>query len=348
MCLLAAPKACASLLFQCSAFYADSLNMNAHRFLPTLKGGRATFQSWIGGRGASPAGMISYLTNEEPPRCGGLFMAASKSRRCLPPRLNHSALPSACAGKRSVFSPYPPQRGQNHAVHGFVGAHQSYTDVRKTECTPPESPKHDVEGWRGSPRNVPALCLACVLLCAAAPSFSAGFPGFFYGSAGTGGAFYGDKAMTQQISALTDADFARVILALSGGGAFILAQPLYVTLGVDSILDFNTGGTKYANYLDCSFALGIRVYPGLAGFFASVEYCAGARTNIVNLDDVDETFSTPWGNGFRLSAAYDFTYRTGGIAPIIGAAWKHIPRGGAANDDYLTVYISLGYRTRAR
>jgi hypothetical protein len=152
--------------------------------------------------------------------------------------------------------------------------------------------------------------------------------------------------MNDQIAALNDADFTRVILALSGGGALILAQPLYVTLGVDSILDFNTGGAKHANFLDCSFAMGIRVYPGLAGFFASVEYCVGSRTNDIRLENTNYTSSTSWGNGFRLSAAYDFTYRTGGIAPIIGAAWKHIPRGGGVNDDYLTVYISLGYRTR--
>ncbi|MDR1470484.1 MAG: hypothetical protein LBT00_14480, partial [Spirochaetaceae bacterium] len=31
---------------------------------------------------------------------------------------------------------YPPLRGQNHAVHGFVGVPQASTDGRRTEYAP--------------------------------------------------------------------------------------------------------------------------------------------------------------------------------------------------------------------
>ena len=36
-----------------------------------------------------------------------------------------------------------------------MAAHQAYTDVRKIECAPPESPKQDVEGWRAAPVTPP-------------------------------------------------------------------------------------------------------------------------------------------------------------------------------------------------
>jgi type I restriction-modification system DNA methylase subunit len=46
---------------------------------------------------------------------------------------------------------------KGHGVHGFVGVPQASMDGRKTEHTPPGSPKQDVEGCRGNPRNAPAL-----------------------------------------------------------------------------------------------------------------------------------------------------------------------------------------------
>ncbi|MDR1468906.1 MAG: hypothetical protein LBT00_06400, partial [Spirochaetaceae bacterium] len=42
----------------------------------------------------------------------------------------------------------PPLRGQNHAVHGFVGVPQASTDGRTTEYAPTGNPKQDVEGCR--------------------------------------------------------------------------------------------------------------------------------------------------------------------------------------------------------
>ncbi|GMO43659.1 MAG: hypothetical protein Pg6C_05440 [Treponemataceae bacterium] len=111
------------------------------------------------------------------------------------------------------------------------------------------------------------------------------------------------------------------MLAVSGVVAFILAKPLYVTLG-------------------------IRIYPAyattLAGFFMPVEYCAGIRNDVIRLEYKDDASSTAWGNGFRFGAAYDFSQLTRGIAPIAGAAWK-LPRGRDTSDNYLTVYISLGF-----
>jgi hypothetical protein len=192
------------------------------------------------------------------------------------------------------------------------------------------------------------LCVLC-LLCCALPLFSAesGFGrGFFYGSAGSGGAFYGSSAVTDRNTALTGDNFSHIVLAVSGGGALILAEPLYFTLGVDSVLDFYMGGTKYANNLDFSLDSGIRVYPGLAGFAFSVEYCLGSRTDIIKLEKAgDGSKTTPWGNGFRFAAEYDFTYQTNGFAPTVGAAWKHMPRGGETSDDYITVFFKLGFRS---
>jgi hypothetical protein len=194
------------------------------------------------------------------------------------------------------------------------------------------------------------LLVIPVLLCRAAPLFgqerTIGY-GFLYGAVGSGGVFYGDTAINDRNDTLRDESFSHIVLALSGGAALILAEPFYLTLGADSVLDFNTSGTKYANYADFSLAAGIRVYPGLGGLFVSVEYCSGSRSSFIRLEkDGDGTVTTPWGNGFRLGAAYDFTHRTNGIAPIIGAAWKHMPRGNNTNDDYLTVYVSMGFRTK--
>jgi hypothetical protein len=181
---------------------------------------------------------------------------------------------------------------------------------------------------------------------------SAGSPiGFLYGSVGTGGVLYGSEKIKERDAALKNGDFTRIVLALSGGAALILAEPLYATFALDSVLDFHSGGGNYAHYLDFSTALGIRAYPAyastLAGFFVSAEYCLGARSDIVKLEN-DGNSSTPWGNGFRLGAAYDFSHLTRGIAPVVGAAWKRIPRGDNTADNYLTVYVSLGFKARRR
>jgi hypothetical protein len=169
--------------------------------------------------------------------------------------------------------------------------------------------------------------------------------GFFYGAVGTGGVFYGSQAVTDRNTKLSNDHYSHIVLALSGGAALILAQPIYFTLGVDSILDFHTGGTKYAHSFDFSVNTGIRVYPKLAGFAFGIEYCLGSRTDIILLEENnDGRFTTPWGNGFRFAAEYDFTYQTRALAPIVGAAWKHMPRGDGNNDDYLSVYFKLGFR----
>ncbi|GMO46689.1 MAG: hypothetical protein Pg6C_08490 [Treponemataceae bacterium] len=192
-----------------------------------------------------------------------------------------------------------------------------------------------------------AVFFGGALFCQTRGSRTSAF-GFLYGAAGTGGAFYGSKEVNDRNTALNEDDFSRIVLALSGGAALILARPLYATLAVDSILDFHSGGTKYVNYLDFSAALGIRAYPAyasaLAGFFVSVEYCTGVRNDVIRLEKEEYTSSTAWGNGFRFGAAYDFSHLTRGIAPVVGAAWKHIPRGNETNDDYITVYVSLGFK----
>jgi hypothetical protein len=57
-------------------------------------------------------------------------------------------------GKTScVFIPSPApgtRKGQNHAVHGFVGAPQASMDGRITECALAGNPAQDVPDWRGA------------------------------------------------------------------------------------------------------------------------------------------------------------------------------------------------------
>jgi hypothetical protein len=197
-------------------------------------------------------------------------------------------------------------------------------------------------------RSAAVLCVMCAAFMYAVPIFgqtrNTGY-GFVYGSLGTGAALYGNSNVNKRNDVMRDEGFSHIILSLSGGAAFILADPLYLTLGADSVLDFNAHGAEYANYLDFSLTGGIRIYPGLAGLLFSTEYCVGNRSDAVQFKGTKND-STPWGNGFKFAAAYDFSYRTNGFAPIVGASWKHMPRGGKTYDDYLSLYLSLGFRTK--
>lgn len=167
--------------------------------------------------------------------------------------------------------------------------------------------------------------------------------GFQFGI-GSGYVFYGDRATKNLISDMNSDDFSRFILSGDAGMFADIADNVQFTVETEMLSDLFWKGSEHCYFLDYAFLTGFRVYPGLGGLSFSVAYALGRRTNIVklNTDDTDVS-STSWGNGYKLGIEYDMKYGTGGIAPVLGAYWRHMPRGGSS-DNTLSVYFRFIFR----
>ena len=161
------------------------------------------------------------------------------------------------------------------------------------------------------------------------------------GSIGTGAIFYGNSTNLSEVS-----DFSRFIVEGDLFAAFVLDESVNFNAGVVSVWDFHFHDKQHYILGDYGFYGGARVYPGLMGLCVGVDYILGRRTDFISLKDENVTngiFSTAWGNGFRFLVEYDFTYGGVGFAPVIGASWRQMPRGGSA-DNILSIYFRMSYR----
>lgn len=158
------------------------------------------------------------------------------------------------------------------------------------------------------------------------------------GSLGTAAVVTGDEAARTIVS-----DFHRVILEMDATAEFVLHPVIRVALGSILLTDFTFKDGQHYNSLDYNFYTGLRVYPGLGGLRLGVDYNLGRRTDFIDMELVDKTLSTSWGNGFRFLLEYDFKSGGNGLAPIIGGSWRHVPRGGFS-DHILSIYFKLLYR----
>lgn len=161
--------------------------------------------------------------------------------------------------------------------------------------------------------------------------------GFEFGL-GSGYNFYGSSAVRNRNAQLSDAH--QIIFGGSTGMLMKLDPAVYLCLGLDSLLDYRWSGSNHISLFDYAGTLGFHIYPGLSGFECSVEYAFGRRTDYVSLNEgVDDySASTEWGNGFKIGAAYNFAYNSKGFAPVLGAYWRHMPRGNSS-DNILFLFI---------
>ncbi len=159
-------------------------------------------------------------------------------------------------------------------------------------------------------------------------------------SIGSGYTFYGDRGMKDLVSDMNSDDFSRIILGGDAGIFGVLTDNVHLIGGCDLMTDLFWKGGQHCYIFDYSFLAGLRVYPGLGGFSFSVLYALGRRSAVIDLDyRKSETVHSSWGNGFKLALEYDMKYGQTGIAPVFGAAWKHMPRGNDNADNTVSVYL---------
>ncbi|MDY6396449.1 MAG: hypothetical protein SPL22_01860 [Treponema sp.] len=179
------------------------------------------------------------------------------------------------------------------------------------------------------------LILPLILAFFTLPVFSR--PGFEFGI-GTGYVFYGDSDTKERNRVLGDTN--QSILCLDAAVLFPMNDFLIFSLGNDAVFDFRWKGSNHIYLADYSFLAGFRAYPNLGGLFFSIDYALGRRTDFIELDDLDETLNSKWGNGFKFVFGYDFSYHLNSYGPILAASLKSMPRGGS-RDNILCVSIKL-------
>ncbi|MCR5291038.1 MAG: hypothetical protein K6E51_13680 [Treponema sp.] len=158
---------------------------------------------------------------------------------------------------------------------------------------------------------------------------------------GSGYMFYGDKQMKNRVSDMNSRDFSRFILGGDVGMYAKLTDNAEFIATTDLFSDLFWKSKEYCFIFDYAFNIGLRVYPGLGGLSCALSYALGRRTAVIDIDDEDnDVVSTKWGNGFKCAVEYDLKYGTnGGIAPVIGTYWRHMPRGYDTSDNILSVYL---------
>jgi hypothetical protein len=182
-------------------------------------------------------------------------------------------------------------------------------------------------------------------------------------SLGTSAVIYGDKDFRTFNRALLADDFKRFMFTVDASGGIVLDEHVRFSFG--SMLNYDSFVQSRFNavYLDYNFYTGIRIYPELKGFNFGIDYVVGRRSNVfklplsytdpsladedsdlpaaLNLSDIEA--HTPWGNGFRFSAEYDFMYDSTGLAPMVGVSWRWMPRG-TFYDNIFSVFFKMLFR----
>ncbi|MCR4821904.1 MAG: hypothetical protein K5873_03415 [Treponema sp.] len=179
------------------------------------------------------------------------------------------------------------------------------------------------------------LISAIIFLFFALPSFSNA--GFEFGI-GSGYIFYGDSQVKDRNEALGDTN--QTILSTDGLLLLPMNDFLIFDFGADMVFDFRWKGSDHIYLIDYSFMAGFRVYPNLGGFFASIDYALGRRTDFISMKNLDVTLSSNWGNGFKIGIGYDFSYHLKSWGPVLEASLKSMPRGGS-RDNILCIALKF-------
>ena len=156
---------------------------------------------------------------------------------------------------------------------------------------------------------------------------------------GSGYVFYGNSETRDRNSKLDSP--GQFVVNTSVGYHFPLAEPVRLYLGAEGMFDLRWDGGKHIHMFDYAGLLGFQIYPGLAGLMISIDYALGRRTDYVDLTGNDAYWeSTQWGNGFKIGIQYDFLHGHFKFSPVVGAAWRRMPRGDGA-DNILSVFLKL-------
>jgi len=165
----------------------------------------------------------------------------------------------------------------------------------------------------------------------------------FEAGIGSGYIFYGDEKIEKVLDSFNQK--SQIIFCADFSMKIPLAPIVYLDFGFDSIFDGRWKGGSHIYLWDyCTFA-GFDIYPGLAGLYASVQYCFGRRTDFISLQDTEDKISnTNWGNGFAFGLAYDFGFeKSEGYSPEVGLSIRHMPRGGSS-DNIFEVKLKLKHQ----
>lgn len=189
---------------------------------------------------------------------------------------------------------------------------------------------------------VSAMILICAALALGAES-ERKFLGIQF-ALGTGFPFYGDGDLKgNQHDCMRDG-YARVILYEDFGLTLRLTEQFFVLTGIQSMQDFTWSGPRHSNHAHTAFFAGVQFYPGIGNLSFSLSYALGFRRDWDTLPSGYRKVDSPkWGNGFRLSAEYDFK-KGGGVVPGIGMAYTFMPTGNNDYDNLLALYFRLAFR----
>lgn len=164
-------------------------------------------------------------------------------------------------------------------------------------------------------------------------------------SLGSGYIYYGDSETRDLVSNMNSDDCTRILIGGDIGLNFDISKPVKFVTGTEIMSDMLWKDDNRCFFLDYAFLVGLQFYPGLGGLSAGVHYAVGRRTNIVKYQsDETVTTNTKWGNGYKFNLEYDFKYGQKGMAPILGAYWRHMPRGNSQSDNTISVYFRLLFR----
>lgn len=153
--------------------------------------------------------------------------------------------------------------------------------------------------------------------------------GFEFGL-GSGFIFYGDEKIRDMDDSLGDKN--QIIFSTDVAFMLPLNKTVMFTFGGDFNFDLHWHGGDHLNVIDYAFLMGVRAYPGLWGTFLSVDYALGRRSDFISIDNNEYVENTQWGNGFKISAGYDFSYHMKGFAPELVASFKSMPRGNSRDN----------------
>ncbi len=165
---------------------------------------------------------------------------------------------------------------------------------------------------------------------------------FWYWDIGTSAAVYGDNSVIQENNMVHSENITRLIITGDIGAGVDLDDRVRLLTGGIFLTDIAFNSDVHANRLDYGFFTGVRIYPNLAGLNFGVDYVLGARSDFVKLPGKTDSrlTSTPWGNGFRFSAGYDFSYNGHRFAPNVEGSYRMMPRGGSY-DHYFSIFLNF-------
>lgn len=156
----------------------------------------------------------------------------------------------------------------------------------------------------------------------------------------TGIPLYGDKQIRSTNSSFSG-EGHRAIFGSVVNLNVKISDNLLFFFGNDLTFDFCWNDEGHSNHLETAFYPGLKVYPGFGGLNFSCAYSAGTRWDFLSSEDeLDKTF---WGNGFRISAEYNFAWDSEYLLPSVGVYYRFCPRGSYHYDNIIGLYVVMHY-----